>query len=104
MKNVLIATALCFAANSTFAGACDNSTDADIQLLEDAKTLFLAGEFQKFADDAGAYFPDLQANYDNYFGAMENDFRTVSTAVSPFFNGARPPDFIKSWCFTLKTV
>lgn len=74
MKKYFIAAVLSFAANSALAGACDNSTEADIPLFEEAKTDFLTGRFQKFADDAGAYFPDLQSNYPNYFGAIEQRF------------------------------
>jgi hypothetical protein len=72
MKNALIAAALCFAANSAFAGACDNSTDFDIPLFEDAKTLFLASDYDEFSVLAGPYFPDLQEDPDSLFGALKN--------------------------------
>ncbi|MGI9391550.1 MAG: hypothetical protein ACR2O1_15950 [Boseongicola sp.] len=72
MKKSLLASALCLAANSSVAAVCDNSTGADILLFEEAKTAFLASNYEKFAVVAGPYFPDLQKDPDSLFGALKN--------------------------------
>jgi len=71
-KTLLSALALTLVANPAFAGPCGNSTEFDIALFEDAKTAFLASDYDEFAVLAGPYFPDLQADPDSLFGALKN--------------------------------
>ena len=71
-KFLTLASAAIIAANAAYAGPCENSTAADILLLENAKTAFLASDYDAFAAIAGPYFPDLQKDPDSLFGALKN--------------------------------
>ena len=72
MKMIFIAVTLYLFANSALAGPCDNSTEIDIPLFEEAKTAFLASDYDKFAVLAGSYFADLEKDPDSLFGALKN--------------------------------
>ncbi len=71
-KSLSFAAAAFIAGKSALAGPCENSTAADILLLENAKMAFLASDYDEFAVIAGPYFPDLQADPDSLFGALKN--------------------------------
>lgn len=66
------AVVVSLAASSALAGPCDNGTDVDIPLFEEAKTAFLASDYNEFAVVAGPYFPDLRQDPDSLFGALKN--------------------------------
>ncbi len=60
-----------FAASAAFSGECGGDRAADIPVFEEAKSAFLASDYVRFVDAIGDYFPDVEQNFDAYFGQLE---------------------------------
>lgn len=75
MKQHIAALALsALIATPALAGTCGPDRDEDIALMETAKAALLNADYRSFASIAGAYFSDLEENYDGYFGPLETTF------------------------------
>ncbi len=75
MKRIALST-VTFIATTTLshAGVCGPDSDADIPVFEAAKRAFLSTEYRDFIEIGGAYFSDLEDNFDSYFGQLPNVF------------------------------
>ena len=72
MKTLIHALAALLASSSvTFAGVCGPDRDDDILVMEASKAAFLAADYRKFVEIGGNYFPDLESNFNNYFGQIQ---------------------------------
>ena len=88
------ACAAILSSSTAYAGVCGPDREADLPLLERAKAAFLASEYREFVGIAGDYFPDLDQNFNNYFGQLQvvfpNGFDRCETVLqrreAPGFN------------------
>lgn len=75
MKLFAKSAAVLFASTTlTHAGVCGADNDADIPVFEAAKEAFLSTRYRDFIDIGGAYFSDLEENFDSYFGQLPRVF------------------------------
>lgn len=68
------AAALIFSSTLTHAGVCGPDSDADIAVFEASKKAFLTTQYRDFIDIGGAYFSDLEENFEGYFGQLASVF------------------------------
>ena len=86
--------ALLMSSTATFAGVCGPDRDTDIPVMEASKAAFLNADYRKFVELGGDYFPDLDSNFNNYFGQIQvvfpNGFERCETVLqrreAPGFN------------------
>ena len=67
----IVLFSLVMSATQSLAGVCGLDRDADIALLEHAKSAFLSADYREFVTIAGPYFPDLDENFNDYFGQIQ---------------------------------
>lgn len=93
------ALVLSLLAGPVAAGPCGPALDHDIVLLEAAKAAFLAADYTKFAEMAGDYFPDLETNFDNYFGQIQVVFPNGYDRCQTVLQRREDPGFYQDLVF-----
>lgn len=81
------------------AGPCGPQQDEDIVLFEAAKAAFLAADYEKFVELAGDYFPDLESNFDNYFGQIQVVFPNGFDSCATVLQRREEPGFYQDLVF-----
>lgn len=97
----MIRLALLFSlfASAAAAGPCGPDRNTDIDVLEKAKAAFLATDYRQFASIAGAYFPDINENFDSYFGQIQVVFPNGYDSCHTVLQRREAPGFYQDLIF-----
>ncbi|NND22436.1 MAG: hypothetical protein HKN18_16215 [Silicimonas sp.] len=99
MRTLIHALVALIIPTATLAGACGPDQDADIGLIEDAKAAFLDADYRKFVTIAGPYFPDLEQNFDDYFGQIQVVFPNGFDRCATILQRRESPGFHQDLVF-----
>ncbi len=86
-------------ASPALADICGPNKDTDLAVLEEAKAAFLATEYERFADIAGNYFPDVKTNFDQYFGQIQVVFPNGYDRCETVLQRREAPGFYQDLVF-----
>ena len=86
-------------AGTAWAGPCGPDRETDVPVLEDAKAAFLDADYRAFTTIAGAYFPDIEENFDNYFGQIQVVFPNGYVSCHTVLQRREEPGFFQDLVF-----
>lgn len=95
----IIAAAIAAFSTPANAGPCGADLTGDIPLFEEAKAAFLAADYKSFVDIAGPYFPDLESNFDDYFGQIQVVFPNGFDSCATVLQRREEPGFLQDLVF-----